>query len=187
MNYLKKKEIAEIIKKFGTKIENISGYVAMNMLMDLWNKNILIKKTFGNFSMSSFQNSNNSRSTAELLQPLENIYIVVPVTQTGSQSHAVTFVHDLMFDSTQQFALKRNKKSFEWVFGSNIINMKNIIEIQPKKIKHLKVTGMKMIHQICYKRISTQSTERVLWTNMHSCIILRFILSWRYIGCQKGK
>ena len=43
--------------------------------------------------------------------------IVIPVGQDGSTNHAVCIVDDLVFDSTQKFALKLQFRSFDWVVG----------------------------------------------------------------------
>ena len=43
--------------------------------------------------------------------------IVVPLGLDGSISHAVTIVDDLIFDSTQKFALTLGFKSFHWICG----------------------------------------------------------------------
>ena len=37
----------------------------------------------------------------------------------GSSNHSVTVVDDLIFDSTQDYALKLKKESFDWICGAN--------------------------------------------------------------------
>ena len=43
--------------------------------------------------------------------------IVVPLGKDGSISHAVTVVDDLVFDSTQKYALTLSHKCFHWICG----------------------------------------------------------------------
>ena len=43
--------------------------------------------------------------------------IVLLKGNDGSMNHAVTVVDDLIFDSTQKFALKKCKESFDWCCG----------------------------------------------------------------------
>ena len=43
--------------------------------------------------------------------------IVVPLGNNGSISHAITVVDDLVFDSTQKYALTLSHKYFHWICG----------------------------------------------------------------------
>ena len=43
--------------------------------------------------------------------------LVIPLGNDGSVNHAICVVDDLIFDSTQQFALKLCHKSFHWIAG----------------------------------------------------------------------
>ncbi len=51
----------------------------------------------------------------ELMLPFPTL--VVPIGSDGSVSHAVTVVDDLIFDSTQKYALKLGPQSLDWVCG----------------------------------------------------------------------
>ena len=44
--------------------------------------------------------------------------IVILVGNDGSMNHAVTVVDDLIFDSTQTYALKKTKESLDWICGA---------------------------------------------------------------------
>ena len=43
--------------------------------------------------------------------------LVIPLGNDGSVNHSICVVDDLIFDSTQQFALKLCHKSFHWIAG----------------------------------------------------------------------
>ena len=51
----------------------------------------------------------------ELLTPYPTL--VVPVGYDGSVSHAITVVDDLIFDSTQERAMKLSQQSLDWICG----------------------------------------------------------------------
>jgi hypothetical protein len=60
-------------------------------------------------------------SMADLLLA-KTIYptVVVPEATDFQTSHAVCVVDDLIFDSTQSFALKLQKKSMDWICGKKL-------------------------------------------------------------------
>jgi hypothetical protein len=64
-------------------------------------------------------------STVYIINKL-SIYptVIVLVGNDGSVNHAVTVVDDLIFDSTQAFAMKLTKESFDWICGR--LGMKEI-------------------------------------------------------------
>ena len=41
--------------------------------------------------------------------------VVIPMGADGSISHAICVIDDLIFDTTQAFALKGTRKSFGWI------------------------------------------------------------------------
>jgi hypothetical protein len=43
--------------------------------------------------------------------------LVIPIGHDGSVSHAITIVDDLIFDSTQKYALKLGEQSLDWTCG----------------------------------------------------------------------
>ena len=51
----------------------------------------------------------------EVLTPYPTL--VMPIGEDGSKSHVVTVVDDLIFDSTQKYALKLTQQSLDWICG----------------------------------------------------------------------
>jgi hypothetical protein len=57
---------------------------------------------------------------SEVLRGFNCPVIVTPVGSDGSQTHAVCVVDDLIFDSTQERALKLERESFDWIVGEGV-------------------------------------------------------------------
>jgi hypothetical protein len=49
--------------------------------------------------------------------------VVIPLGKDKSLNHAVCVIDDLVFDSTQEFALKLKKKTFDWVVQADGVEM----------------------------------------------------------------
>ena len=43
--------------------------------------------------------------------------VVVPLGKDGSNNHAIVVINDLIFDSTQAFAMKLCRESLDWICG----------------------------------------------------------------------
>jgi hypothetical protein len=52
--------------------------------------------------------------------------LVIPIGKDGSNNHAVVVIDDLIFDSTQEFALKLCRESLDWICGEGGIASINI-------------------------------------------------------------
>jgi hypothetical protein len=53
----------------------------------------------------------------ELIKPTEYITLVQPIANDGGADHVVCVIHDLIFDTRLDNALKLTKESFEWICG----------------------------------------------------------------------
>jgi hypothetical protein len=71
--------------------------------------------------------------------------VLVLVGNDGSVNHAVTVVDDLIFDSTQEFALKLTMESLDWICGP--LGMKDIGETYRFSRPH--GTKEKIQHVLC--------------------------------------
>jgi hypothetical protein len=49
--------------------------------------------------------------------------LIIPLGRDKSLNHAVCVIDDLIFDSTQEFALKLKKKSLDWICGDDGVLM----------------------------------------------------------------
>ena len=99
--YLQKSKYANMIYKFGKKLEKITGRLAIDSIIQYWDK---AKKYNDGFQEASLVNVK-VVNLDKLLQQSYNIHIIVPIMSNGSYNHSVCLMHNLIFDSLKKVAL----------------------------------------------------------------------------------
>ena len=114
-----------MIHKFGGKVENNTGCLAIDSIMRYWDKTKKYNDGFGEASLVKVKAVNLDK----LLQSSCNKNMIVPIMSNESCNHSVCLTHNLIFDSSQKVALKRHNKSLNWIFGGPIINIYRLLKI----------------------------------------------------------
>ena len=69
--------------------------------------------------------------------------LILPVGMDGSNNHSVVVVDDLIFDSTQKYALKLCKKSFDWICGEDGFSHLDVV----LRFNRSHKTKVKLVHK----------------------------------------
>ena len=146
LHYVGLKDGGSFISMKAPTFDGMDGEKCLKELMQLMQKG---GKPIGRCEIYNKKNGKNCMirlSTIDLLNKL-TIYptVLVLVGNDGSVNHAVTVVDDLIFDSTQEFALKLTMESLNWICGP--LGMKDIGKTY--RFKRSYGTKEKLQHTLC--------------------------------------
>ena len=112
---------ANAIHNLDQKMYHISQIVAIQKLREC------IKKFCPQIGQAEVYNTHNRKNGPRKILAIDDLLnshtpfptLLILIGVDGSCNHAVTVVDDLVFDSTQAFAFKLKRESFDWICGKN--------------------------------------------------------------------
>jgi hypothetical protein len=119
--YCGEKEAAQKLSRVGSQFLHLTKPVAVAKLRDWMTLEV---PSIGGCEILSRnakakKNDNKTGITITDLVETKTCFptLVIPIGKDGSNNHAVVVIDDLIFDSTQEFALKLCRESLDWICG----------------------------------------------------------------------
>ena len=119
LRYCKFHEAANLIKLNAAKGSKLPQDMAVDLLRKLVEKGAPSIGVGPVFTRKKTQRYQSKEMDIETLVNEQTPFptIVIPRGMDGSIAHAVCVVDDLIFDSTQNYALKLSRETFDWIVG----------------------------------------------------------------------
>jgi hypothetical protein len=110
------------------KVKDFAAFISINKILEGVKNNCPEIGAYEVFNTHKARGSRKLMTIEEILStPTRYPTLLILIGKDGSTNHAVTVVDDLIFDSTQKFALKLKKESFDWICGGEGIAAFNAV------------------------------------------------------------
>ena len=127
LSYCGQTEAAQIISQLGIRFVHMPKQTAIAEFKTTMEEKVPCIGTCEVFNVKNSRGKKKVLSVEDLIQNKTRFpTLVIPYGNDGSNNHAIVVIDDLIFDSTQPYAMKLCRESLDWICGEGGVASINI-------------------------------------------------------------